>query len=126
TAQLATILVEQASAVEVIVSSAGNPSAGIVARTDGGNVATVISSSRNNRINSCSDIRASSEATHRLPPAVKARSISHIEASKLNEKNCRTRLSGRSPKVCARTSARLHKPLCCNSVPFGLPAEPEV
>ena len=52
--------------------------------------------------------------------------ISHTEASKLQEANCKTRLSGPTPKARVWAATKLHSPPCSSSTPLGRPVEPEV
>ena len=59
-------------------------------------------------------------------PAGNAISSSMIEASKLDEENCRTRESGVMPSRSIWAPARLVMPTCETTTPFGVPVEPEV
>ncbi len=70
--------------------------------------------------------RDSCRSRQSVAPDVSAIRVSQIEASKLNDANCRTRLSGRTSKTSTCARARLHNPPCSNKTPFGLPVDPEV
>src|SRR6185312_1984001 len=60
------------------------------------------------------------------PPRAEAIAISKIEASKLSEANCSTRLPGPVPSTRCCAATTLQMPRWVTSTPFGWPVDPEV
>ena len=59
-------------------------------------------------------------------PAGHAISISITAASKLSEASCSTRDPGPIPNARAIDAAKLARPRCVTTVPFGRPVDPDV
>src|SRR5262245_12293630 len=126
-AHRATISFEQLSPAEMSVRSSGSPADGSAASAAGVNVAVVIARSRiERRVAAPSNIEDAPSPQHSVAPVSNAITVSHTDASKLKEENCRTRLPSPTLKASLCAVARLLSPSCASATPFGTPVEPEV
>nr|MCF0103490.1 hypothetical protein [Streptomyces sp. MH191] len=108
------------------VVSEGRLSGSMSASAAGGSVAWVTPRSATRRTSAGPGISSGDGADTRQAPLHSAITVSHTDASKLIDANCRTRLPGESARCSACSAARLGSPRWVTVTPLGRPVEPEV
>ncbi len=109
------------SAVTVGIDVSG----GSVSSTLGGSVTWVTRSAVNAAANA-PPIRVSASPSTRQAPEPSVITTSEIEASKLADAHCRTRLPGSTANAAIWVRARFPIPRCATATPLGTPVDPDV